>query len=98
MLPCFLFLSKHISTSLVSLRRARHGFVLPLRWVPRRPWGYPPAAPRRPARAAPQGLLLSLLAILRRLFAPRRLLGLPLLAKSSPTAGAPAFPRHVTHF
>ncbi|XP_036704548.1 ferritin, mitochondrial [Balaenoptera musculus] len=52
MLPCFLFLSKHISTSLVSLRRARHGFVLPLRWVPRRPWGYPPAAPRRPLAAA----------------------------------------------
>ncbi|XP_006216568.2 ferritin, mitochondrial [Vicugna pacos] len=52
MLPCFWSLSKHISTSLVSLRSARHGFAFPPRWVLGHLWGAPPAAPRRPLAAA----------------------------------------------
>ncbi|XP_057605349.1 ferritin, mitochondrial [Hippopotamus amphibius kiboko] len=52
MLPCFSFLSKHISTSPVWLRCARHGFALAPRWDPRRPRGCPPPAPRRPLAAA----------------------------------------------
>lgn len=47
MLSCFLFLSKHISTSLVSLRSTRGGFTL---WPrPSGPW---PTAPRRLLSAA----------------------------------------------
>ncbi|XP_010844585.1 ferritin, mitochondrial [Bos indicus] len=52
MLPCFLFLPKHISTSLVFLRSARHGFALLPRWVPRLSSDYPPAAPIRLLAAA----------------------------------------------
>lgn len=37
MLSCFLFLSKHISPSLVSLSSARGGFTLRPRWALRRP-------------------------------------------------------------
>ena len=52
MLPCSLFLPKHISTSLVFLRSARHGFALLPRWVPRLSSDYPPAAPIRLLAAA----------------------------------------------
>ncbi|XP_032191342.1 LOW QUALITY PROTEIN: ferritin, mitochondrial [Mustela erminea] len=44
MLPCFLFLSKNISPSLVSLRKAYRGFALPPLRVSRLP-----SRPRRPA-------------------------------------------------
>lgn len=52
MLSCFLFLSKHIGASLVSLRNARRGFALSPRWVPGGPSGHWPAVPRRPLVAA----------------------------------------------
>lgn len=52
MLSCVLFLSKHISASLVSLRSARLGFALPQRWATRSPWVPRPAAPLRPRAAA----------------------------------------------
>ncbi|XP_004420333.1 PREDICTED: ferritin, mitochondrial [Ceratotherium simum simum] len=52
MLSCFLFLSKHINTSLVSLRSARRGFALSPRWLPGSPSGRQTAAPRRPLVAA----------------------------------------------
>ncbi|KAM9695371.1 ferritin, mitochondrial [Trichechus inunguis] len=52
MLSCFLFLSKNINASLVSLHRARRGFALPSRWAPRRSWGPWPAAPCRPLAAS----------------------------------------------
>ncbi|XP_020940339.1 ferritin, mitochondrial [Sus scrofa] len=51
MLPSFLFLSKHISTSLVSLRSACLCFALPPRCLPGRPWGHQPAALSRPLAA-----------------------------------------------
>ncbi|XP_036759012.2 ferritin, mitochondrial [Manis pentadactyla] len=47
MLSCFLFLSKHVSSSLVSLCRARPGFVLTPCWIPGRRWGPQPATPHR---------------------------------------------------
>ncbi|XP_058594142.1 ferritin, mitochondrial [Neofelis nebulosa] len=50
--PCFLFLSKQISSSLVSMRSARRGFALRPLWVSWRPSGPQPAAPRRPLAAA----------------------------------------------
>lgn len=59
MLPCVLFLSKHISTSLVSLRSARLGFALPRRWATRSPWVPRPAAPLRPRAAAASSRTLS---------------------------------------
>ncbi|KAM7147133.1 ferritin, mitochondrial [Molossus nigricans] len=52
MLSCLLFLSKHISTSLVSLRSARCGFALPTRWATWSPLVPGPAAPRRLAASA----------------------------------------------
>ncbi|XP_004686712.1 PREDICTED: ferritin, mitochondrial [Condylura cristata] len=47
MLSCFLFLSKYIGTSLVSLRRSCPGFVLPLRCAPGRPLDPRPTTPSR---------------------------------------------------
>ncbi|XP_026363381.2 ferritin, mitochondrial [Ursus arctos] len=53
MLPCFLFLSKNISPSLVSQRTVRQGFALPSLWVSRRPSRRPgPTAPLRQLAAA----------------------------------------------
>ncbi|XP_032705275.1 ferritin, mitochondrial [Lontra canadensis] len=52
MLPCFLFLSKNISPSLVSLRNARRGFALPLLRVSRRLSRPGRTAPLRPLAAA----------------------------------------------
>ncbi|VCW85329.1 unnamed protein product [Gulo gulo] len=52
MLPCFLFLSKNISPSLVSLRSARWGFALPPLRVSRRPSRPGRTAPLRPLAAA----------------------------------------------
>ncbi|XP_006728870.1 ferritin, mitochondrial [Leptonychotes weddellii] len=52
MLPCFLFLSKNISLSLVSLRSARRGFALLPLWVSRRPSRPGPTAPLRLLAAA----------------------------------------------
>ncbi|XP_066236017.1 ferritin, mitochondrial [Saccopteryx leptura] len=52
MLSCFLFFSKHISTSLGALSSARCGFAFPPRWATRSPWVPRPAAPRRPLAAA----------------------------------------------
>ncbi|XP_037364147.1 ferritin, mitochondrial [Talpa occidentalis] len=52
MLSCFLCLSKHISTSLVSLRRWCPGFALPLRCAAGRPLEPRPTAPRRLLSAA----------------------------------------------
>ncbi|GAB5566639.1 ferritin heavy chain [Prionailurus iriomotensis] len=50
--PCFLFLSKQISSSLVSLRSVRRGFALRPLGVSWRPSGPQPAAPSRPLAAA----------------------------------------------
>lgn len=47
-MPCFLFFPKHISTSLVFLRSARHGFAFLPRWVP----GLCPQVTRRPPPSA----------------------------------------------
>ncbi|KAG8516705.1 Ferritin, mitochondrial [Galemys pyrenaicus] len=52
MLSCFLFLSKHISTSLVSLRRWCPGFVLGMHCSPGRPPNSLPMTPRRLLTAA----------------------------------------------
>uniref|UniRef100_A0A8C3YBI0 Ferritin n=1 Tax=Catagonus wagneri TaxID=51154 RepID=A0A8C3YBI0_9CETA len=52
MLSSFLFHSKHIRTSLVSLSSACLGFALPPRWLTGRLWGHQPAAPSRPLAAA----------------------------------------------
>lgn len=52
MLPCFLFLYRNISPSLVSLRSARRGFALPPLRVSRRPSRPGPTAPLRPLAAA----------------------------------------------
>ncbi|XP_070267588.1 ferritin, mitochondrial [Myotis yumanensis] len=59
MLSCVLLLSKHISTSLVSLRGARLGFALPRRWATRSPWVPRPAPPLRPRAAAASSGTLS---------------------------------------
>lgn len=54
--------------------------------------------PPRPRRAPPRRASYSLYSpSCVGSFAPRRRLGLPSLAKSSPTTGAPAFPKRVTH-
>lgn len=52
MLSCFLFLTKHISISLVALRSAHRGFALPPRWAPGRPLGRWPIALSRPLASA----------------------------------------------
>ncbi|XP_044119491.1 ferritin, mitochondrial [Neovison vison] len=52
MLPCFLFLSKNIGPSLVSLRNARRGFALPPLRVSRLPSRPRRTAPLRPLAAA----------------------------------------------
>ncbi|XP_029797471.1 ferritin, mitochondrial [Suricata suricatta] len=52
MSPCFLFLSKQLSSSLVSLRSARRCLALRPLWISGRPLGPQPAAPCRPLAAA----------------------------------------------